>query len=63
MEKELKMPNGFAPWENNMEIFELNKRKGHTDIIPYDSFYDALLGGSHDINSLSLNGEWNFKLY
>ena len=21
MEKELKMPNGFAPWENNMEIF------------------------------------------
>ena len=63
MEKELKMPNGFAPWENNMEIFELNKRKGHTDIIPYDSFYDALLGGSHDINAFSLNGEWNFKLY
>ena len=41
-------PNGFEEWDNNPEIFQLNRLPAHADIIPE---------GEH---RLYLNGQWRF---
>ena len=44
--------NGFEEWDNNPEIFQLNRLPAHADIIP-----------EGEENRLCLNGQWRFCLY
>ncbi|MCL1909624.1 MAG: beta-galactosidase, partial [Kiritimatiellaeota bacterium] len=55
--------NGFEEWNNNPEIFQLNRLEPHVDVVPYDSVKAALGGRKEDSSSyMSLNGKWKFKL-
>lgn len=54
--------NGYPEWNNNPEIFELNRRDASTSSFPFESVEQA-----KEIDFLkspfvrSLNGEWKFK--
>ncbi|SFT06396.1 glycoside hydrolase family 2 TIM barrel-domain containing protein [Paenibacillus sp. BC26] len=53
--------NGYPEWNNNPEIFELNRMKAHATLMPFDSIEEALNGDRHaSRSSLSLNGKWKF---
>jgi len=45
-------------WENP-QIFEQNKEKSHTIMMPYDSL-EAALAAEKSEYQLSLNGTWKF---
>ncbi|GBF76978.1 glycoside hydrolase family 2 [Paenibacillus sp. 598K] len=53
--------NGYPEWNNNPEIFQLNRLPAHASMIGYPTAEQALAG---DKNSspwrLSLNGQWQF---
>jgi len=56
--------NGYEEWNNNPEIYQINRMEPHVDVIPYDSRESAIKGRKEDSASyLSLNGPWKFKLY
>ncbi|QYR22672.1 DUF4981 domain-containing protein [Paenibacillus sp. sptzw28] len=53
--------NGYPEWNNNPEIFELNRMKAHATLIPFDTVQEALKGDRASSRScLSLNGTWKF---
>jgi beta-galactosidase len=54
--------NGYPEWNNNPEIFELNRMKAHSSLMPFDSVEEAL-GGKREESKhyLSLNGAWKFN--
>jgi beta-galactosidase len=54
--------NGFPEWNNNPEIFELNRMEPHAATIPFDSV-DEALKGKWDKSKYyySLNGKWKFS--
>lgn len=54
--------NGYPEWNNNPEIFELNRMKAHASLMPFDSIEEALAGKREESkNYLSLNGAWKFS--
>ncbi|MUG89273.1 beta-galactosidase, partial [Paenibacillus timonensis] len=53
--------NGYPEWNNNPEIFQLNRMDAHATFISYDSVEEALEGRVEDSRSyMSLNGVWKF---
>lgn len=57
-----KPQNGYPEWNNNPEIFQLNRRKAHAEIISYGDLEEAIKGNKEESkNYLSLNGSWKFS--
>ncbi|MBM7564148.1 glycoside hydrolase family 2 TIM barrel-domain containing protein [Paenibacillus sacheonensis] len=53
--------NGYPEWNNNPDIFELNRMKAHATLIPFDSVEEALKNDRTASRSyMSLNGTWKF---
>lgn len=53
--------NGYPEWNNNPDIFELNRMKAHATLMPFDSVEEAIQGDRAASRSyLSLNGMWKF---
>ncbi len=65
MAKEIKAnktKNGFPEWNNNPEIFEINREKAHATLMPYKNIEKALQGDRKASEYyLSLNGKWKFS--
>ncbi|MDU0201751.1 beta-galactosidase, LacZ type [Paenibacillus sp. MAH-36] len=54
--------NGYPEWNNNPEIFQLNRMKAHATLMPYASIEEALKGDrSASPSTVSLNGMWQFS--
>lgn len=54
--------NGYPEWNNNPDIFQVNRMKAHSTLMPYDSVEEALKGRRDEsLHYLSLNGEWKFS--
>ncbi|EFM11205.1 Beta-galactosidase [Paenibacillus curdlanolyticus YK9] len=53
--------NGYPEWNNNPEIFQLNRLDAHASLMPFPSVQDALRG-EHAASPFyySLNGIWKF---
>jgi beta-galactosidase len=54
--------NGYPEWNNNPEIFEINRMEAHATLIPFETIEEAIedkLGQSK--NYKLLNGRWNFR--
>ncbi|MGM7723358.1 glycoside hydrolase family 2 TIM barrel-domain containing protein [Metabacillus sp. Hm71] len=56
--------NGYPEWNNNPEIFQLNRLDAHATLMPYKTVEEALKGDrtSSDFYQ-SLNGSWKFAFY
>ncbi|RAP75135.1 glycoside hydrolase family 2 TIM barrel-domain containing protein [Paenibacillus montanisoli] len=53
--------NGYPEWNNNPELFELNRMKAHATLMPFASVEEALVNDrSASRSQLSLNGKWQF---
>ncbi|MGG1516341.1 glycoside hydrolase family 2 TIM barrel-domain containing protein [Paenibacillus oryzisoli] len=53
--------NGYPEWNNNPDIFELNRMKAHATLMPFDSVEEALKNDRPASRSYaSLNGTWKF---
>ncbi|WP_239613760.1 glycoside hydrolase family 2 TIM barrel-domain containing protein [Cohnella mopanensis] len=54
--------NGYPEWNNNPEIYELNRMEAHATLISHDSLEEALKGERKlSKHYLSLNGMWKFS--
>lgn len=63
MDKKNVTNNGYPEWQNNPQIFQVNRLKHHADFMHYDHFEEALACcryGSHRYHLL--NGTWTFML-
>lgn len=57
-----KPQNGYPEWNNNPEIFQLNRMKAHVQIMNYDTLEKAIEGHRYSSNNImSLNGKWKFS--
>jgi beta-galactosidase len=53
--------NGFPEWNNNPNIFQLNRLDAHATLMPYDTVGEALAGNrAASPYHISLNGSWKF---
>ncbi|BBI33026.1 glycoside hydrolase family 2 TIM barrel-domain containing protein [Cohnella abietis] len=53
--------NGYPEWNNNSEIFQLNRMDAHATLMTHDSLEEALIGNREKSSSYhSLNGLWRF---
>lgn len=53
--------NGYPEWNNNPEIFQLNRLEPHAKTMSYTNFKDAMRGKIHLSEYCKfLNGEWKF---
>lgn len=54
--------NGYPEWNNNPEIFELNRLKAHASMMSYPSVEQAIEGNKESSPYYqSLNGTWKFS--
>ena len=54
--------NGFPEWNNNPDIFQLNRLPAHALSVPFESVEEAMNGDYHSsANYRSLNGTWKFS--
>ncbi|MFD0697479.1 glycoside hydrolase family 2 TIM barrel-domain containing protein [Paenibacillus sp. GCM10027628] len=53
--------NGYPEWNNNPNIFQLNRLEAHATLMPYRSVAEALTGDREASDFYqSLNGSWKF---
>ncbi|MGG1515341.1 glycoside hydrolase family 2 TIM barrel-domain containing protein [Paenibacillus oryzisoli] len=53
--------NGYPEWNNNPEIFQLNRVAAHATLMPFDTEEEALAGVRETSRRYqSLNGKWKF---
>jgi len=53
--------NGYPEWNNNPEIFQLNRSKAHALLMPYQTVEEALKNDrKSSVYYQSLNGSWYF---
>jgi beta-galactosidase len=53
--------NGYPEWNNNPQIFQLNRMEAHATLMPFKSEEEALAGVREASDSYqSLNGTWKF---
>ncbi len=53
--------NGYPEWNNNPEIFQINRLEAHASLMPYKTVEEALLGNRYASDFCqSLNGKWKF---
>ncbi|MBO1513781.1 glycoside hydrolase family 2 TIM barrel-domain containing protein [Metabacillus bambusae] len=56
--------NGYPEWNNNPEIFQLNRLDAHTTLMPFRTVDEALKGDRSSSEFFqSLNGHWKFAFY
>ncbi|MDQ0972527.1 beta-galactosidase [Neobacillus niacini] len=56
--------NGYPEWNNNPEIFQLNRLDAHATLMPYRTVDEALKGDRTSSEFYqSLNGNWKFAFY
>ncbi|MEK3982038.1 glycoside hydrolase family 2 TIM barrel-domain containing protein [Paenibacillus sp. FSL K6-3166] len=56
--------NGYPEWNNNPEIFELNRLDAHASMIPYSNLTQALVGDKEASPYYkTLNGIWKFSFF
>ncbi|OAB30174.1 beta-galactosidase [Paenibacillus macquariensis subsp. defensor] len=54
--------NAYPEWNNNPEIFQLNRMDAHASMIPYTTVSQALIGNKEASPYYqTLNGTWNFN--
>lgn len=54
--------NGYPEWNNNPDIFALNRMQAHAALMPYATVEEAIEGNRSASGSyLSLNGTWKFS--
>jgi beta-galactosidase len=54
--------NGYPEWNNNPEIFQLNRMKARSTTMSYSSAEEALKGDRYQSGRcLLLNGDWKFR--
>ncbi len=54
--------NGYPEWNNNPEIFRINRMDAHASLMPYDTIDEALeLCAEKSKRYKSLNGKWKFE--
>ncbi|MFC5988910.1 glycoside hydrolase family 2 TIM barrel-domain containing protein [Marinicrinis lubricantis] len=54
--------NGYPEWNNNPEIFQLNRMEAHSTLMPYRTREEALAGRRYASDYFkSLNGTWKFS--
>ena len=44
--------NGYPEWNNNPEIFQLNRMNAHASLMPFETIEEALLGEKKDRKSV-----------
>ncbi|MCM8709489.1 DUF4981 domain-containing protein [Clostridium sp. SYSU_GA19001] len=60
--KYLPPDNGYPEWNNNPEIFQVNRMDAHATLMPFDSIEEALEGNRFNSKHyLCLNGMWKFS--
>lgn len=53
--------NGYPEWNNNPDIFQLNRMEARAAFTPFDTFEEVVRGDrSASRHTLSLNGSWKF---
>ncbi|MFB3163826.1 glycoside hydrolase family 2 TIM barrel-domain containing protein [Neobacillus sp. 179-J 1A1 HS] len=53
--------NGYPEWNNNPEIFQLNRQNAHATLMPYETLEEALQGNRNASSYYCcLNGDWKF---
>lgn len=63
-QEEYLLKNGFPAWNNNPEVFEINREAAHSTLIPYRQLLEFF--AEEDKNNeaasfYSLNGKWKFN--
>ncbi|SER51814.1 beta-galactosidase [Gracilibacillus ureilyticus] len=54
--------NGYPEWNNNPEIFQLNRMPQHAEAVPYESEKEALSNSKlQAARVMNLNGKWKFN--
>ncbi len=54
--------NGYPEWNNNPELFQINRMNAHATLMPYSTVREALEGNRKKSSQYySLNGEWKFQ--
>jgi len=54
--------NGFPEWNNNPEIYQLNRMEAHATLMPYSTIEEALKCNRESSSYYkSLNGKWKFS--
>ncbi len=53
--------NGFPEWNNNPEIFQLNRLPAHANTTIYQTPEQALHSNTSSSYYQSLNGDWKFQ--
>jgi beta-galactosidase len=54
--------NGYPEWNNNPEIFQVNRMEAHATLMPFDSVEEALEGNRFNSKHYKcLNGMWKFS--
>jgi beta-galactosidase len=54
--------NGYPEWNNNPEIFQLNRMEAHATLMPYNTVEEALTGKRYASGYCKmLNGNWKFS--
>lgn len=54
--------NGYPEWNNNPEIFQINRVEAHATLMPYNTIKEALAGNRQQSSFFqSLNGMWKFS--
>lgn len=54
--------NGYPEWNNNPDIFQLNRMDAHASLMPFDTIEEALAGDhTASANRFLLNGTWKFS--
>ena len=54
--------NGYPEWNNNPEIFQLNRMEPHTSLIPFSTIDEAIKSKSSASKFYkNLNGKWKFR--
>ncbi|MEJ6951907.1 beta-galactosidase, LacZ type [Natronospora cellulosivora (SeqCode)] len=58
----MNLSNGYPAWNNNPEVFQINRMDAHATLMPYDNVKDALKGERIESEYYqSLNGKWKFS--
>lgn len=54
--------NGYPEWNNNPEIFRINRMDAHASLMPFNTIEEAFEGDHRKSSSyLTLNGRWKFS--
>jgi beta-galactosidase len=54
--------NGYPEWNNNPEIFQMNRMEPHASLMPFDTIDEAIENNlTSSKNNMYLNGLWKFS--